>query len=116
MPGKDLADLILDTSLRATLEVMRDRLTAGFDIDRIILFGSAVWGQSDGESDVDILIVLKDRFDIETENRISQVIFDINLMHETNLSELIVDRQTWDRGLASAMPIHDEIEQRGIPL
>jgi predicted nucleotidyltransferase len=112
----NLADLRIDPSLRAALKAVRDRLTAQFDVDRIVIFGSAVWGTRDEESDVDMLIVLKERPDLATEDRISQVIFEINLDYDTNLSEMIVDCYTWDYGVASAMPIHEEIEKRGIRL
>ena len=40
----------------------------------------------------------------------------INLEYGTNLSELIVDQQTWDDGLPSALPIHKAIEEAGIQL
>jgi uncharacterized protein len=116
MPIKDLSALRLDTKLRAALEAVRDRLTAQFEIDRVVLFGSVVWGKPDDESDVDLLIVLKPGLDLETEDRVSRVVFEINLEYDTNLSELIVDRQTWDYGLASAMPIREKIEKRGVPL
>jgi uncharacterized protein len=114
MAGKTLADLKLNHKLRAALRAIRDRVSTQFDIDRVILFGSVAWGHPDEESDVDVLFVLKDNIDLETENRISHEIFEINLEYDTNLSELIVDRQTWDSGLASAMPIRDQIERRGV--
>jgi len=114
MAAKELADLGLSPNLRAALQAVRRRLTAEFDIDRLVLFGSVAWGQPDEESDVDLLIVLNNKVDLETEDAISRAVFDVNLEHDTNLSELIVDRATWDDGLASAMPIHDEIERRGI--
>ena len=116
MAKKELVDLKLSSNLQAALEAVRDRLTAQFGIDRVVVFGSAAWGRPDEESDVDVLIVLKDELDLETEDRISRVIFEINLEYDTNLSELIVDRHTWDYGLASAMPIHEAIEKRGIPV
>jgi len=116
MATKDLTALRLDTRLRAALEAVRNQLTAQFEIDRIVVFGSVAWGKPDEESDVDLLVVLKHSVDLETEDRISQIIFEINLEYDTNLSELIVDCQTWDYGLASVMPIHEEIERYGIPL
>jgi uncharacterized protein len=114
MATKTLADLKLSHKLRAALRTVRDRVGAQFDLDRIVLFGSVAWGQPDEESDVDILFVLNDKLDLDIEDRISREIFETNLEYDTNLSELIVDRQTWDFGLASAMPIHDEIESRGV--
>ncbi len=79
MAMKDLAALRLDTKLRVALEAVRDRLTAQFEIDRVVLFGSVVWGKPDDESDVDVLIVLKHSLDLEAEDRISRVVFEINL-------------------------------------
>jgi predicted nucleotidyltransferase len=107
-------NLHLDSGLVAALEAACGRLRARFPVDRIVLYGSAAWGTLDDESDVDILIVLKDHPDHDTEDQISRVIFDVNLEFDTNLSELIVDRHTWDHGLVSVMPIHEDIEQRGI--
>src|SRR6266581_3598253 len=83
MAKKELADLKLSSNLQAALEAVRDRLTAQFEIDRVVVFGSAAWGRPDEESDVDVLIVLKDKLDLETEDRISGVIFEINLEPES---------------------------------
>jgi predicted nucleotidyltransferase len=114
MARKELADLSLSPNLRTALQALRRQLAADFDIDRLVLFGSVAWGRPDEESDVDLLIVLNDKVNLETEDSISRAVFDVNLKYDTNLSELIVDRETWDYGLASAMPIHEEIEKRGI--
>jgi predicted nucleotidyltransferase len=111
-----MADLKLDDRVRAALEAARAELNARFDIDRIVLFGSVARGEADEESDVDLLVVLKDRPDHQLENRISSMILDINLEHDTNLSALVVDRDAWDRGMISAMPIHDEVEGDGVLL
>jgi hypothetical protein len=44
------------------------------------------------------------------------MILDLNLAYGTNLSELIVDRETWDHGIPSALPIHKIIEEEGVSL
>jgi predicted nucleotidyltransferase len=111
-----LIALRLDTKQQTAPGAVRDQLATQFDIDRIVVFGSYAWGKPDDESDIDLLVVLKHSFDLETEDRISEVIFEINLEYDVNLSELIVDRQTWGEGLASAMPIHERIENRGVIL
>jgi hypothetical protein len=49
-------------------------------------------------------------------DRITSLILDINLEYGTNLSELIVDRQTWDDGPPSVLPVHKEIEEEGMRL
>jgi predicted nucleotidyltransferase len=113
---KALHDLPLTIPLREALRAARDRRTAEFNVDCMVLFGSAVRGESDEESDADLLIVLTERPTHQTRDRITSVILDINLQYGTNLSELIVDRQMWDCGLPSALPIHAEIEEEGIRL
>ena len=111
---KNTKDLKLSENVREALQAARDRLGAEFSIDRIVLFGSVVRGTAGEESDTDLLVVLKEPLDHNVRNRISSIILDINLEYGTNLGELIVDRETWDHGIPSALPIHKIIEEEGI--
>jgi predicted nucleotidyltransferase len=113
---KKLADLKLPQNVREALRVAREQLSAEFDVDRITLFGSVVRGTADEESDVDLLIVLREPPSHQVRNRISNIILDVNLAYDTNVSELIVDRETWDHGIPSALPIHKVIEEEGVAL
>lgn len=113
---RTLEELRLEPRLRAALEAARQRLTARFAVDRLMLFGSQVSGKADEESDADLLVVLSQPADMRVRNEIGREIFEINLEYEANLSEVIVDRESWERGMVSAMPIHDEIERTGIAL
>jgi predicted nucleotidyltransferase len=113
---KKLADLTLPQNVRDALRAARERLNAEFDVDRILLFGSVVRGTAAERSDEDLLIVLAEPADHQTRNRISSIILDVNLAYGTNLSELIVDRETWDHGIPSVLPIHEVIEEEGVPV
>lgn len=113
---KALRDLQLSQSLRDALQAARGRITAEFAVDRIVLFGSVVRRQSDEESDVDLLIVLREPPDHKVRNRISRLILDVNLECDANLSGLVVDQETWDEGPLTVLPIHEEIEEEGIRL
>ena|SRR5438094_4416804 len=113
---KILSDLCLPQPLYDALQTARERITAEFAVDRIVLFGSVVRGEADEESDVDLLIVLKDPPSHQVRDHITSIILDINLEYDANLSELIVDRRTWDTGLLSILPIHRAIEEEGIRL
>jgi len=113
---KTLPDLQLPKNVLDALQTARDRINAEFAVDQIVLFGSVMQGRADEESDVDLLIVLNDPPSHRVRDRITGVISDINLEYDTNLSELIVDRQTWDHGLPSVLPIHQTIEEEGIQL
>lgn len=100
--------------LRETIQAAQRRISSEFVVDRIILFGSVARGQFDEESDVDILIVLRDIPTHNIRNRISTIILDINLEYDVNLSGLVVDKKTWDDGLLSVLPIHEEVAREGI--
>jgi predicted nucleotidyltransferase len=113
---KALHNLPLPAPLRDALQAVCDRIMAEFNVDRLVLFGSVVRGESDEESDADLLVVLTEPPTHQVRDRITSLILDVNLKYGTNLSELIVDRQTWEYGLPSAMPIHAEIEEEGIRL
>lgn len=113
---KMLHDLQLPKSLRDALQAARDRISAEFAVDRIVLFGSVVRGQADEESDVDLLVVLRRPSEPQIRNRISRIILDVNLKYDTNLSSIVVEQQAWDEGPLSVLPIHEEIEEEGIQL
>ena len=113
---KTLFDLHLPQAIHHALQAAQKRISAEFDVDRIVLFGSVSRGQADEESDVDLLVVLNDSPSHQERDRITNIILDIYLEYDSNLSELIVDRQTWDLGLPSVLPIHQAIQEEGIPL
>ncbi|MSS70095.1 MAG: hypothetical protein EXS64_01250 [Candidatus Latescibacteria bacterium] len=113
---KTVQNLQLSQMLRDALQAARDRIMVEFDVDRMVVFGSAARGELDEESDADLLVVLTKRPDHRTRDRITRLILDINLEYDTNLSELIVDRETWDHGLGSVLPIHQEVEEEGVRL
>ena len=113
---KALHDLPLPAPLRAAIQAVHNRLTAERSVERLMLFGSVVRGEADAESDTDLLIVLTESPTAQVRDRITSLILDINLAYDTNLSELIVDQQTWDTGLLAVLPLHAEIEEEGIRL
>jgi len=113
---KALSDLQLPQQLWSALQETKRRISVEFAVDRIVLFGSVVRGEADEESDEDLLVILKDPPSHQVRDSITSIVLDINLEFDTNLSELIIDRQTWDRGLPSVLPIHQTIQEEGIPL
>ena len=88
---KKLSDLQLPQQLWKALREGQKRISAEFAVDRIVLFGSIVRGEADEESDVDLLIVLKDPPSHYVRDCITSIVLEINLEFDTNLSELIVD-------------------------
>ena len=113
---KAMRELLLSAPLRTALREARERLSAEFRLNRLVLFGSVIRGTEDEESDADLLVVLAARPTHHERDRITSLILDINLRHGTNISELIVDQDTWDVGLVSELLIHTKVEEEGIRL
>ena len=109
-------DLRLSVPLHGAIREARERLASEFHLNRLVLFGSVARGAEDEESDADLLVVLAARPTHHERDRITSLILDVNLGHGTNISELIVDQDTWDTGLVSILPIHANIEEEGIRL
>jgi predicted nucleotidyltransferase len=98
------------------LRELRDRLLADFPVESIILFGSTVRGQQDEESDIDVLILTEHSLPRRERHEITDVVFEINLQHDTNISSLVIDRDSWDTGPVSILPLHDVVVEQGVPL
>lgn len=106
----------LTSSQQQALAELAPRLTGVFDIEEIRLFGSVARGDADEESDLDLLIITKTALSRSIRHQITDIVCEINLRFDTNLSTLVVDRTSWQTGVFSLLPIRDEILREGIIL
>lgn len=107
---------LLDHVEKIAIDELIDQLKQNFNIDNIILFGSAARNQKDEESDIDILIITKQLYNRTERHEITDLVFEINLKYDTNISTIVVDKHSWEQGPVSVLPIKDEIDQDGIIL
>ncbi len=96
------------------LDKIRKGVTTLVTVDSIILFGSAVRGERDDESDIDLLIITADKLDRIESHRITDMVFEINLRYDTNYSIIVLDKKTWEEGVHSSMSIKKNIEREGV--
>ncbi len=113
---KTLEQVRLTPSQQQALVELRRRLTDAFDIEEIVLFGSVVRGDADEESDLDLLITTKVPLSRIVRHQITDIVCEINLQFDTNLSSLVVDSASWQTGMFSILPIHNEILREGVSL
>ncbi len=101
---------------RRAVSEIRDLLNHAHPEVELIVYGSSVRGTADEESDIDLLVVTPEKLERSQRAAITDLVFDANLKHDTNVSALVVDRLSWEKGPISAMPIRQEIAREGIVL
>ncbi len=113
---KELGQLDLaDSEVEALARLKRD-LSARFPLVDIVVFGSRVRGDSDLESDLDVLVVLSVPRCHRIRAEVSDVVFEINLDLGTNISALVVGSREWLDGRLSRSPIKKSVDREGVSI
>lgn len=91
------------------LSVMREQL------NQIILYGSVARGSSSKDSDIDIALIVKDKLDGDTEDRLSDFIVEMNLKYDKVFSVIDIEM---DRFTAWKMvvPFYQSVSREGVIL
>lgn len=105
---------LLSSAEKQALQKIKTAIQGLFEIERIVLFGSAARGEADEESDVDLLLVTKRRLNRRERHRITDAVCEVNLEYGTNFSTLVVDSYTWQHGFMTYLNIHKEIQREGV--
>lgn len=109
------ADLSL--SQQRALENLKQKLNSQFNyIEHLIVYGSAARGESDEESDLDLLVITAQPLSRLKRHEITDIVFEVNLKHGTNISTMVVDLASWERGAISVLPIKKAISRDGIAI
>jgi predicted nucleotidyltransferase len=102
----------LTTTELEAIDMLVTKISKIWKDTKFKLFGSKVTGNFDEESDIDILILLPCEVKEEIRERIIDIVFDINLKFDTNVSPLILSGKEW--AALSVLPIHYFIEKEGV--
>lgn len=101
---------------RLAVDSLAAFISAEWPLAELKLFGSKATGVYDAESDLDILVLLPCHVSKDIRRKIIHKVFDINLAHETNISVLLISQDEWRNSIVSRLPIHDYVEEEGVPL
>lgn len=104
----------LTTIQTKALEELKKKLKSKYDIENLILYGSVARGEYDDESDIDILVITSQSLPRRIRHGITDIVFDMNLNYETNFSTLVVDKDSWETGPYSILPIREDIIKEGV--
>ena len=111
---KIFENIRLHPEQKDALRKIKSKICEAFPIQNIILFGSVAAGDSDSESDIDLFIITDTILSRSERHRITDMVFEVNLEFNTNFSTLVVDRENWESGVFSVLPVKEEIVNNGI--
>jgi predicted nucleotidyltransferase len=98
---------------RRALDALKSSLENKYELLDLKVFGSKAKGSDNPESDLDVMIVLKNlTHDIESE--IDDLIFDINIEHDCLITAIFFSQEELRAGSMSESPIYKKILQEGI--
>jgi predicted nucleotidyltransferase len=86
-------------NLAPILEQLRNYFQKNYqeNLAYLILFGSQARGDAAPDSDIDLLVILKNQFDSYQENKKnSQFIADVCLQYDTVISCFLMNQKTWE--------------------
>ena len=107
----------LSLTQQRALKELKQRLNSQFDyIEHLVLYGSAARGESDDESDIDLLVITTQPLSRLRRHDITDIVFEVNLKHGTNISTMVVDLVSWEKGAVSVLPIKKAITRDGIAI
>ena len=110
---RTLDDVALAPAERLAIEAASTALLARFPVADIVLFGSKARGDSEPDSDIDLLVLTSRPLDAEEQRRIWRDLHNISMRFDVLLSPLTVQARSWREGLHSVLPIHAEVEREG---
>ncbi len=95
--------------------LLKLKVIYGLRLEKIILYGSKARGDADQESDIDILVLIKDMQSRFTESRrINTITNEIDLKYDLFISAIPVDTQFFQ--VAGDLPFYYNVMSEGIAL
>ena len=82
---------------------------------RIVLYGSVARGTNTAESDVDIALLLNGNLSRETEDKLSDLIVDLNLKYDIVLSVIDIDYEMFKKW-EKVTPFYKNVIEEGVVL
>lgn len=110
---KSLESAPLSKNERVAIDAAVMLLRERFPVEKVILYGSKVRGDSDEYSDIDLLLITSKPLHWREEKTIVEMLFDLGMEYDVVFSPLFASSDEWDRGVFREFPIYREIMEGG---
>lgn len=100
---------ILDELVAGILAIMKPSVV------RIVLYGSVARGTNTEESDVDVAVLIKGELDKDMEDKLSDLVVDMNLKYDKVFSVIDINYDTF-RKWEGVTPFYQNVNKEGIVL
>jgi uncharacterized protein len=99
---------------QAAIDRLKEVLTRDFSLAKLILYGSKSRGDSDRESDIDLLVILALRPDWRTKRRIYRLCFEVGLEHDVLLQPVIFSESDYASARFRITPLLQNVAAEGV--
>lgn len=104
-----MQESIWNELVEGVLNIMGGRLV------NIILYGSVARGTDTDGSDVDIALLMHGKLDRDTEDKLSDLIVDMNLKYDKVFSVVDIDIKHFKKWV-NVLPFYQNVEREGVVL
>ena len=104
-----MQETMYDELVNGLLSILTDQTV------QIVLYGSTARGTATDESDIDIAIFLTHRLNAQQEDRLSDLIVDLNLKYNKVFSVVDIDQETYLKW-RSVTPFYQNVDKEGVVL
>ncbi len=94
-------------------ETVKSRL--GEYVVKMSVFGSKVRGDYRATSDIDILVIVKER-SLRVMDQIAEITSDLNIKYDLSISPVVFSEQEYDMNAKMASPFSLAVRQEGLSL
>ena len=101
-----------ETAIREASQILKER----FPVKEVILFGSKARGDSDQESDIDLLLLTAKPLHWKERHAIVDALFEVEMRHDVVISIIVNTLHDWNEGICTVLPIHEEINREGVAM
>ena len=101
-----------EAAVREATRTLKER----FPVKELILFGSKARGDSDQESDIDLLLLTEKPLHWKVRHAIVDALFEVEMKHDVVISIIVNTLHDWNEGICTALPIHEEITREGVAM